>query len=506
MKLTTLNKFFLLLLLIASFSCESILEVEPEGTIAGDALKDAESIQKALTGAYYNLGGINDGANRGELLGGDFIVIPTLLAHLNGKEITWSSVNAPQYSVFADSKTIPSVNDRVAANWIRAYETISSVNNILKNANKISDGNERNRIEGEALAIRSILYFEMVRLWGPQYSEETKNTPVLPLLTEPILSVGDINETDMSTVQQVYDRVQEDLESASFLLAPFGKNGTALSYYACQAYLSRLFMQKGDYPAAVTAANNILNTTEYTLAPTPTEAFNNTNNSSEDIFAIQQTLANNAGDRSAGAGITAFYSSLSESGLGVLGVFEFTFNSEFYPNRPNFSDADLRATIDVSVTPSTPSTSINSAFYQNQYNNLEGLLSSTKYIRADHVIPVVRLAEIFLNRAESIFETDTLTIDQIALNDLNAVRTRSGLSSLQISDFNNEPNAFYDSLIIEKKREMIYEGSLLHDLRRRRAMRGDNDIIIGDLIQRINPLSDVLILPVPQAEKDANSD
>lgn len=503
------------LTLVFAFSCDRLLEVEPEGNISGDALNDEKSIQQSLTGAYYNLAGIHDGSSGGELLGGDFIMIPTLLAHFGGsgvREIGWESTDAPQYSVFVDNRKIPGINERVNANWLRAYETISAVNTVLANVRKISNTTQRNRIEGEALGIRGLLYFEMVRLWAPQYSEETLNTPALPLLLDPVLSVSDLQSIERSSVQQVYERAQEDLETASVLLQPFGKNATGISYYACQAYLTRLFMHKGTYEAAWSAANNIINTDLYALTPTPMDAFNNPSNSSEDILAIQQSLSNNTGDRSSGMGLTAFYSSLAESGLGTFHIYQASLYESpdpdltgFYGNNPAFSSSDLRSNTDLSVTINTPTSSITSAFYPSLINKQEGLLSSAKYLSANHVIPVIRLAEVLLNRAESIFETNPSVIDPIALSDLNQVRERSGLTALSEGHFNGDPAAFYDSIVIEKKRELLFEGSLLHDLKRRRSQKNDNDIFIGTLLNKIDPTALELVLPVPQAETDANN-
>ena len=61
-------------------SCDSLLDAEAENTISGNIYTDAENLQKALNGAYYTFTGISDGSEGGELLGGDFIIIPELLA------------------------------------------------------------------------------------------------------------------------------------------------------------------------------------------------------------------------------------------------------------------------------------------------------------------------------------------------------------------------------------------------------------------------------------------
>ena len=427
----SLYTHILTIFILLASGCSEILDIEADGTISGDLLTNDETIEESLIGAYYSLGGIADGISGGELLGGDFIVIPTLMAHAQGMEIFWSSVQAPDYANFID-KDIITTNIRVAENWKRAYEVINAVNNILLNINNVSDAN-KDRIQGEALAIRGVLYFEMVRLWAPQYDAPGVNPTsdlAIPILTEPIVTVDQIETPTLSTIDQVYNQAEDDLIAASTLLMPLGKNGIRLNYYTCQAYLARLSLQKGEFTDARTYADNVIESGEFTLTSTPMAAFNNTSNSSEDIFAIQQTLANNTGDRSSGSGITTFYSSLLESGLGVLGILRFSLNTSFLINSPKFNSNDLRGTVDLTADSSTTSNQITTAFYRNVYNT--ALISSAKVIRADNVLPVVRLSEMYLTRAEASFESLGSVVTQEAVDDLNMIRSRAGISTLNI--------------------------------------------------------------------------
>jgi len=453
MKILFKYTFAVFILLVSG--CSEILDIEADNTISGDVLTNDITIEQSLVGAYYSLGGISDGVVGGELLGGDFIVIPTLLAHAQGIEIFWSSVQAPGYANFID-KNIITTNIRVADNWIKAYEVINTVNNILQNIDNVSAVN-KDRIQGEALAIRGIIYFEMVRLWGPQYDADGVNPasdPAIPILTQPIVAVDQIETPSLGTIDAVYNQAEADLSSASVLLMPFEKNETRLNYYTCQAYLARLSLQKGEFADARTYADNVITSSVFTLTSTPMEAFNNTSNSTEDIFAIQQTLANNTGDRSSGSGITTFYSSLLESGLGVLGILKSSLNSSFLINTPKFMAGDLRGTVDLDADSSSTSDQINTAFYRNVYNT--ALISPAKYTRADNVLPIVRLSEMYLTRAEATFESLGSVVTQEAVDDLNTIRSRAGISTVSIADFAT-PDAFFDSLVLERTRELLYE-------------------------------------------------
>jgi len=472
-------------------SCSSLLDVEAKKNITGDIYKNEEGIQRALNGAYFNLAGIYDGGDGGELLGGDFLMIPSLLIFESVFEVSWDDINGASYSDFTE-RNILATNARVENNWRRAYETINTLNSILINLDNIENAAARDRIEGEALAMRGILYFEMVRLWGPQYTTAGAGTIdelAIPLLLEPVERPGDA--PPRNTVGEVYAQVMDDLSVASALLEPLGTNGTNLSYYTCQAYLMRAAMQMGDYSGAIEHADNILNDGEFSLASTPQEAFNNTMNSSEDIFAIQQTAAYNAGNISTGTGLVNFYSSLNGQGLGAMRVSPFYLNDLFddFDYSPEFSDSDLRGTVDTSVGGTSTADNITSAFYTNLLNDVT--VSPSKYMANDRVIPIIRLAEVILSRAEARAFLSPVTVDLVALEDYNDIRERAGLTRLDASEFFIGID-LYDSILVERRREFLYEGILYHDMKRR------NESINGV------PLSDPrFILPLPQSELNA---
>ncbi|HCX22557.1 MAG: hypothetical protein CMB80_04920 [Flammeovirgaceae bacterium] len=488
-------------------SCDSLLDAEAENTISGNIYADAEGIAKALNGAYYTMCGISDGSSGGELLGGDFIIIPELLARVSptssAQEYRWETVLAPTaYRDFVN-KDILEANGRVEANWGRAFEAINTVNNILANISVITDSNERNRIQGEALAIRGILLFEMVLLWAPQYDAPDVNpatTGAFPFTTEPITDIKEVpklSSSDINSIDEVYNQAEADLTQASGLLQSLGKNGTSLSYYACQAYLAKLSLQKGEFGDAYDYADEVISG-PYSLTASPLDAFNNTSNSTEDIFAIQQTLANNVGDRSSGFGLTAYFSSLTESGLGVFRPFSGTFTSDSWYNSPLFSDADVRGSIDGTADENTTNTQINTAFYKSVVDEFDGIVSTSKYTSSAYVLPVLRLAEMYLIRCEAEYMDAGEIVTSQAIEDLNAIRTRAGISALTIADFPDQ-SVFFDSLVLERTREFMFEGMLLEDLKRWGGF-------IGRASNEYDPWDNQFVLPIPRSETDTWTD
>jgi hypothetical protein len=492
---SVLRNVTLSLLSVVIFSCDSLLDVDAEGTISGDVLTSEAIIQQSLLGAYYSLGGINDGSDGGELLGGDFKVIPELLVRQQSLEVVWDDVNSPTYANFLD-KDILLTNLEVESNWRRAYEVINTVNDILENIAGVEDATQRKRIEGEARAIRGLLYFEMARLWAPQYSDATFNSLAIPLITQPFKSISEIKRPEISTVGEVYALVEEDLLAASEALQEFGQNGVYLNYYACQAYLMRMSMHKLDFANAQIYAENIINSGVFALATTPLAAFNNTSNSSEDVFAIQQTLANNTGDITSGSGLTYLYSSISGKGPGsfrVQGISLGASLADFYPNAPAFAGADIRGSVDSVTSETTTVLDLTKAFYRHVTSTFT--LSLNKYSSADYVIPVIRMAEVYLTRGEALLELTFPDVNEVVIADLNRIRVRAGLPELVAADF-GDAGQVRDTLVLERRREFYGEGLLLHDLKRWSA-RGWPAAINGS-----DPLFRKFILPYPQAETD----
>ncbi|MFY0600795.1 MAG: RagB/SusD family nutrient uptake outer membrane protein [Cyclobacteriaceae bacterium] len=478
----------LFLMILLGTSCDSLLDVDADGNISGDVYESEANIKSALSGAYYSLGGIYDGVDGGELFGGDFMLIPALFVAQNGSEVSWDRSNAPLYSDFIDNSVV-NTNVRIESNWRRSYEVINLLNNVIKNIDNVTT--EKDKIQGEALAMRAMLYFEMVRLWGPEYDASTTSTTTIPLLTEPIEEVEDITTPTLATVSAIYDRVETDLTQASTLLQPLGKNGTNISYYTCQAYLMRLAMHKGLYDDAESFADNILGANAFQLVNTPVEAFNNANNSTEDIFAIQQTISDNTGDITSGTGLTNNYASLNGVGIGAFRVLGggLVTKATSLQNGPQFSNADLRGMRDRDSNTQYTAADVNAAFYRHITST--SLFSPSKFMASDRVIPAIRLAEIYLARAEAIYQQNP-SIDADAIADLNEIRTRANLVALQASDFGTA-DALMDSIKLEKKREFLYEGLIFHDLKRW-------DDGIGN---PSTPATDAkFILPIPQAETD----
>jgi hypothetical protein len=101
-------------------------------------------------------------------------------------------------------------------------------------------------------------------------------------------------------------------------------------------------------------------------------------------------------------------------------------------------------------------------------------------------VPVIRLAEMFLTRAECNFRNNT-TVGATPLEDVNTIRTRAGLDSLTAAQLN------LAAITRERYLELAFEGHNLPEAKRLQQP-------VGTLAWN----SPKLIMPIPQREMDVN--
>ncbi len=494
MKLNNINKSAFLLISVLFLGCNSLLDIEAENSLSGNVFVSDQNFIDALNGAYVNLGGIYDGGDGGELYGGDLQLMATLYSRAKNTLFFWRASEAPSYQNFMD-KDVLNINQKVESNWRRAYENINILNGILNNIANISDNTLRSRIEGEALAMRGMIYFELVRFWAPQYRASTANDPAVPIFLTQSTDVSELPEATLATVEQVYNQAINDLEAAEAILVGVNFDPARINVNVCRAVLSRIALQQNDFSRALGYLNQLI--PNYSLTDNVMDAFNNSSISTEDVFIIQQNSESKSGNIATRTGLVSHLASLNGVGFAAMNINYEILESGFVENSPNFSSADNRYILqnDLNTNSSIADVNNNAAYYNDVINTKQ--VSSAKFLKTDANIPVIRLAELLLSRSEAALEDGGFVspVTGTPLNDLNQIRTRSGLPALLDTLTADE---FYDSLIVERNRELIFEGIYLHDLKRWSVNnRRTFSITFRD------PLDERFILPIPRTECDA---
>jgi starch-binding outer membrane protein, SusD/RagB family len=421
-------------------ACDKRLDVKPTQSIdETTALATSQDVEVTLVGAYDGLSSANlyGGAIQysGELLGDD-------------SEVRFGGSFSTLDELWR--KTVTTTNGQTQATWLSAYVAINRANNVLSALDKV-DAASKNRVEGVARFIRGVTYFELVRLWGKQWGDGDNNTnPGVPIVTTPTRGVSDADNRPRASVAAVYAQVIEDLTKAESLLGT-GNKGFATKN-AAAAMLARVYLQQGNYPSARDAANRVIVTAGTNpLASTFANAFSDATMDSEVIFKIIVT------DQDGANSMNTFFGPTGNPGSrGDIRVQTKHLNL--------YGAGDVRGTF---------------------FARVSGNTFSVKFVDRFGDIPVIRMAEMLLIRAECNQRLNTV-IGASPLADVNRIRSRAGAATLTTVSL--------ASIIAERRLELAFEGTLVHDKKR----------LQENITAAIRFNDNKVVLPIPQREIDTN--
>lgn len=459
------------------FSCDDFLSLEPQQSVSDDAIyADHEGVLNALHGAYSLVASSN-------LYAGTSVFHSDLVA--NSGELNWTGTFI-QYRQW-NWKAMDPNDGFISAKWSVSYKAIDLCNNILNSLDVVDEGH-RARVEGEARFIRGILYFELVRFFALPYVSG-QNNPGVPLILTPTAGITDDDYPERASVGAVYQQVLSDLNQAKDLLSVVptgaGANGGRATSTTAAAFLSRVHMAMEDWQAAAEHANLVIdNLGGYgALHGNIRDAFNNDEYTNEDVFMINQNATSHAG--AANSGITTFFASLPGLGRG-----------DVYATGPYFDMFDPQDDrIQITVDPGIGSIADVPTMFYIGVGTDSGNEMTAKWGKYDANVPVIRLAEMILTRAEANFRNGS-SIGADPLDDVNEIRARSNAGDAWTS-------LTLDMIHEERFRELAFEGHRLHDIRRFRGsvIGPAGSPWVGETIQWDDGR---LVLPIPQREIDVN--
>lgn len=436
------------LMIVLLTACEKRLDILPYQSITADqALETEGDVNVTLIGAY-------DGAQSAATYGGDIMVLNDLIG--NNVNINFTGTFAGLSDAYQTLMT--SNNSFAAGTWIGAYNTINRCNNVLSALDKVtSSPAKKNSVEGQALFIRASMYFELVRLYAKAIGDGDASTnPGVPLVLTKTVSVSNADYIPRSSVKAVYDQVIADLTKAETLLPT--SNTIYATKWAAAAQLSRVHLMLKNYAAAGDAANRVIAGSGKTLSADFTKLWftfinNGGANPTEYIFSFTVTAQDGANS----------FNTYFGRNVGIAGT-------------AGRSDCKIKAA--------------HIALYENgdvrkTFFTLSGGNNYTrKHLDRYGNVPIVRLAEMYLTRAEANFRNST-ALGATPLSDINLIRTRVGLPGLTALTL--------DAITKERNLELAFEGHNLHEAKRLQKP-------VGVLSWN----SPKLILPIPQREIDVN--
>lgn len=439
-KTNFIYRLLLSVILLTAVSCEDLLEVDPRQSIDSEAaLTSIQAIEAATNSAYARLRQVT-------VYGRDLIAIPELLADNadntgTGNRLTGQAVNTPGAHI---------------DNWQQSYYAINEINLILDALPQVATMTESSRtaFAGQLHFLRALFYFDLVRVYAyaPTAIIEEVNKGGVPIYTKGILSADQFEPKSRAPISEVYQFIYSDLDAAIIELEET-LNNRAPAYatkWAAMALYSRVALYNGDYAKVIEHSTKVINAAG--TAGIPFTFMSQANYvtgwraavNPESIFEIVFTVPDNIGvNESLRASFTTRMTATSTTSVSHGNV---VVSNALY----NAYDAnDVRRTLIIRGLGNNANRWETTKFVsKNGTNNLDN-------------VPVIRLSEMYLNRAEAYAMPGPNQNEVAARADLNAIITRAGLAGV-----NYTGQALVDELIKQRRLEFSFEGHRFFDLKR----------------------------------------
>ncbi|ULQ51452.1 RagB/SusD family nutrient uptake outer membrane protein [Flavihumibacter fluvii] len=434
-------------------SCQKLDVVSPNDVASEDVFKDANGLRSALIGLYSTL-------QQRDYYGGYY----PLIADLNSDIAKAGGYDNPALNEIGDH-AVTSSNIYVEQIYVALYKSLNNANAIIEAVDQIVDAGlseeERNKIKGEALAVRAMIHFDLLRMYG--YHWDNGSEYGIPVVTT---VQGPYDIVPRNSVAETYAAIIKDLTDAVSLLSTADINAKYMNQPAAKALLARVYLYQKNFAQAATLAREVIDEGSFSLLDADNfSSIYSGRLSSESVFELSFDTQN-----------PSFYN-------GTTFVREDALRSEvlfvasegvkiFFELRPD----DRRISL---------------LDFENNDPSILPDGRTQKYrgeVAKDNPAYILRIAEMYLIAAEA------KGLAGGGLDELNTLRINRGLEALVPGDIETE-DAFQQLVADEREAELNFEGHRFFDLAR---------------TQKINEVLGIEqakgVFPIPQRELIASKD
>ncbi|MEO8769351.1 MAG: RagB/SusD family nutrient uptake outer membrane protein [Ferruginibacter sp.] len=473
-----------LLAFIFITSCSKKIDLQPQFSLDGSKpLASLDQADFVLTGSYNRFLGA-----------GYFNSIPTInstdalqpasfsgLPDMMSDDLVETFEDFPNYRK-ASEWTYTSDDQNVQITFANCYNVISGVNIILRDIDALSaeDNGRANNIKAQALTIRAMAHFDLMRYFAPTFDRNSTELGVA--------YVKEYNATGKptrNTIKDCYDNIFLDISDAiAAFNAGTGATGddSRLSLNAAYALKARASLYAGQWQDAVDASTTLIN--EIPLADINDFPGIWTDNNEEEVIWKVKFQSVSDGTPYENVFYARGNKSLYRPTLSIDGLYDASNDvrhDTYIATVGTFNGIghDARLAVIKHRGKSPASTTVGGGFVDWK---------------------VFRVAEFYLTRAEANFQ---LGHESDALADLNALRTARIIGFV---DGTESGSALLDAIKLERRKELAFEGHRFFDLKRwdktpiERCGEADSPSSICELIHT----SRAWAWPIPETEISAN--
>jgi len=475
-------KISIVTVLLFTIGCsKEYLDPVPQTSLSDLSVFDTKDRVEAQVNGLYAF------MKSGAFLGGRFFVYMDVRAD---NFIPKSSNLVTNFATWNHS--VVSSTNEVQNFWGAAYAAVNAINVFMDGLKSAWDGGkltgkitqtQYDQYMSEALTLRAICYFDLLQLYAKPYNLGTTN-PGVPLRLTPMKS-AEGNDLARSTVGECYTQILTDLNNAEPMAinnyATPLENTTRVHRNTIVAFKTRVYLHMQDWASVVSESAKIVGQSSAPFSATSGVAnalsasymalFATPYTSAESVFSMPFTTTNGPGTQN---GLPHYYNSASSE-------------SYYLNTNPGFAYAAM----DPADVRRSSLVLAGGNYFLNKYPDFTTL---TNYA------PVIRYAEVLLNRAEALVRAGgTVTAEAIAL--LNAVRTRSYPAG-EYTSFATATD-FYNAVLLERNLEFLGEGFRTMDLMRLALPFPAKTTSMGNVAE-IPSSSSSYIWPMPANELGLN--
>lgn len=430
LKNTKMKKIFIyssLIALVSIAGCKKELTQLPSNSVSSTlAFKTESDFTNAIRGAYGALRGSNyyGGQDGGSIAATPDVVSDNVIINSQGR------LSEQNFFIFS------STADNTWGLWYDAYSTILRTNYILENISTLSDGAFKSNVQSEALALRALAHFDLLRTYAKKYVGATDADLGVPYVTSTDASLLPARET----LKKSYDLVVAD-----FIASEAGikvSNGVGrLDKAAVEALLGRVYLYMGNWQKCVDESTKAIADAPSTNALASATEFPSIwlDQTEKDLLFKVKFLD---GDNTP---IGVGYGQASPNGV----------RAEYSPSYDLFTSYTSNDVRKSAYIGQTVFNNIKFNYVKKYFGRAAGNANIVDY-------KVIRMGEVYLNRAEANYNLGVAN-QTAALQDLNTLegnRYTGYTAKLLIGQ------PLYDEIMLQRRLELAFEGSRFFDLKR----------------------------------------
>lgn len=408
-------------------SCDSFLDENPKSSRTSNAYYKTESQARSNVNYLYRTGAISSITGAGSAYVGSSSSISGMLTGYFENSYEGQEIICKYSRLLTRQDHTNEISDYSNGIWTNCYEAINVANTaILKIPAITMDANVAGDLIAEAKFFRAFNYFYLVKTFGD-----------VPLLTVP----SDLKTLRpvQSPVADIYTQIQKDLEDAIAVLPAktFVANAHRISKYTAAMTLADVYFHQGNYAQAKIYAKMVVDSS-HSLASNNDQGMNSAYNQLRAVDDLNEVIYCEEFDENISTSNwrpTYAFTSSATAVFGTYSIFERVYGPiDRYLNVYEENDLRIQPNQFFHWTYTNPTNGKTWTAPANQvgcwyYFDEDAMLTTGKGTKDWNVY---RLAEAYLDYAESVAQTDGVTAD--AAEYLAQVQVRAHMDGMTVAE------------------------------------------------------------------------